>query len=241
MITANWQAPANIATLSTTRANGVSMAPFSSFNLALHVGDKEADVLANRNQLARSLPATPVWLNQVHSADVVVVDKQFDHRQVCSADALYTRIANQPLAIMTADCLAILLCTKDGNEVAAIHGGWRGLAGGIIANTLTNFIAPTKEIIAWFGPAIGAQQFEVGNDVKETFLELAPAYGTAFTVQREDKYLADIYALAKLQLADHGVLDVSGGEYCTVSQPELFFSYRRDGQTGRMASLIWRK
>lgn len=241
MITPTWPAPINIGALSTTRKGGYSEAPFSSFNLGLHVGDDEQKVLANRELLASHLPTKPVWLNQVHSSDVVIVDEQFDHSKLVDADALFTRLPEQPLAIMTADCLPILLTTECGSEVAAIHGGWRGLYAGIIANTIALFTTPSEKIVAWLGPAIGAQNFEVGEEVKAAFCQLSAQYQHAFQAQANGKYLADIYAIAHVQLNHLGILKISGGEYCTVHQQAQFFSYRRDGKTGRMATLIWRK
>ncbi|MCF7500484.1 peptidoglycan editing factor PgeF [Pseudoalteromonas sp. L1] len=239
MITPAWTAPKTISALSTTRKGGVSVAPFDSFNVGLHVGDDEQAVLANRELLTNQLPNPAVWLNQIHSSDVVVIDEDSDLNQVRSADALYTRLAKQPLAIMTADCLPVLLSSTSGDEIAAIHGGWRGLAQGILANTLTHFKALPNDIIAWFGPAIGPSEFEVGQEVKACFCELNANHQHAFT-PRGDKYLADIYLLARQQLAQLGVVNIFGGEYCTVSDKSQFYSYRRDGETGRMASLIWR-
>lgn len=239
MITPAWTAPKTISALSTTRKGGVSVAPFDSFNVGLHVGDDEQAVLANRELLTNQLPNPAVWLNQIHSSDVVVIDERSDLNQVRSADALYTRLAKQPLAIMTADCLPVLLSSTSGDEIAAIHGGWRGLAQGVLANTLTHFKALPNDIIAWFGPAIGPSEFEVGQEVKACFCELNANHQHAFT-PRGDKYLADIYLLARQQLAQLGVVNIFGGEYCTVSDKSQFFSYRRDGETGRMASLIWR-
>ncbi len=239
MITPAWTAPKTISALSTTRKGGVSVAPFDSFNVGLHVGDDEQAVLANRELLTNQLPNPAVWLNQIHSSDVVVIDERSDLNQVRSADALYTRLAKQPLAIMTADCLPVLLSSTSGDEIAAIHGGWRGLAQGILANTLTHFKALPNDIIAWFGPAIGPSEFEVGQEVKACFCELNANHQHAFT-PRGDKYLADIYLLARQQLTQLGVVNIFGGEHCTVSDKSQFFSYRRDGETGRMASLIWR-
>lgn len=241
MITPTWPAPINIGALSTTRKGGYSDAPFSSFNLGLHVGDDEQKVLANRELLASHLASKPVWLNQVHSSDVVIVDEQFDHSKLVDADALFTRLAQQPLAIMTADCLPILLSTECGSEVAAIHGGWRGLHAGIIEKTIDHFNTPTEKIIAWLGPAIGAQNFEVGAEVKAAFCKLSSQYQHAFQAKGNGKFLADIYAIAHIQLNHLGIFNISGGEYCTVAQQEQFFSYRREGKTGRMATLIWRK
>ncbi|PHN89559.1 hypothetical protein CSC79_12615 [Pseudoalteromonas sp. 3D05] len=241
-LTPTWHAPNNIGALSTTREGGFSDAPFASLNLGLHVGDNQQHVQQNRQILTTDyLPASPIWLNQVHSSDVVIVDEHFDYKTILTGDALFTREQNQPLAIMTADCLPILLSTQCGSEIAAIHGGWRGLNAGIITNTVSNFSFPASDIIAWLGPAIGAQQFEVGAEVKASFIEQSVEYEQAFSPLKINKYLLDIYAIAQLQLRQTGVKTISGGEHCTVSQPEMFFSYRRDGKTGRMASLIWRK
>ena len=239
MITPAWTAPNTVSALSTTRKGGVSVAPFDSFNVGLHVGDDEQAVLANRALLTNQLPNPAVWLNQTHSSDVVVIDEESDLSLVRSADALYTRLVKQPLAIMTADCLPVLLCSSSGDEVAAVHGGWRGLAKGILANTVSHFQAPASDIIVWLGPAIGPLQFEVGQEVKECFCSQNPVHQQAFTAKHE-KYMADIYLLARQQLAQLGVVKIHGGEHCTVTEKSQFFSYRRDGQTGRMASLIWR-
>lgn len=239
MITPAWTAPNTVSALSTIRQGGVSVAPFDSFNVGLHVGDDEQAVLANRALLTNQLPNPAVWLNQTHSSDVIVIDEQSDLSQVRAADALYTRLVKQPLAIMTADCLPVLLCSSSGDEVAAVHGGWRGLAQGILANTVSHFQVPASDIIAWLGPAIGPSQFEVGQDVKDSFCLQNPVHQQAFTAKHE-KYMADIYLLARQQLAQLGVVKIHGGEHCTVTEKSQFFSYRRDGQTGRMASLIWR-
>lgn len=239
MITPAWTAPNTVSALSTIRQGGVSVAPFDSFNVGLHVGDDEQAVLANRALLTNQLPNPAVWLNQTHSSDVIVIDEKSDLSQVRAADALYTRLIKQPLAIMTADCLPVLLCSSSGDEVAAVHGGWRGLAQAILANTVSHFQAPANDIIAWLGPAIGPSQFEVGQDVKDSFCLQNPVHQQAFTAKHE-KYMADIYLLARQQLAQLGVVKIYGGEYCTVTDKSQFFSYRRDGQTGRMASLIWR-
>ncbi|MBC7008540.1 peptidoglycan editing factor PgeF [Pseudoalteromonas sp. BZK2] len=239
MIKPAWTAPNTVSALSTIRQGGVSVAPFDSFNVGLHVGDDEQAVLANRALLTNQLPNPAVWLNQTHSSDVIVIDEKSDLSQVRAADALYTRLVKQPLAIMTADCLPVLLCSSSGDEVAAVHGGWRGLAQAILANTVSHFQAPANDIIAWLGPAIGPSQFEVGQEVKDSFCLQNPVHQQAFTAKHE-KYMADIYLLARQQLAQLGVVKIYGGEYCTVTDKSQFFSYRRDGQTGRMASLIWR-
>ncbi|MCK8126833.1 peptidoglycan editing factor PgeF [Pseudoalteromonas sp. 2CM39R] len=240
-LSATWQSIQGVGTLSTTRDGGVSKPPFDSLNLGLHVGDNSQDVLTNRAHVNSYIPNPAVWLNQVHSADVIRVDEGFDFNQTLTGDALYTQLYNQPLAIMTADCLPILLTSSDGQEVAAIHAGWRGLAQGIINNTVSYFKHAPTNLHAWLGPAIGADQFEVGQEVVATFTANNPALHDAFKPQNNDKYLADIYHIARILLNQRGVVNISGGEYCTFSQKNQFFSYRRDGQTGRMASLIWRK
>ncbi|CAM3046836.1 peptidoglycan editing factor PgeF [Pseudoalteromonas distincta] len=241
LLSATWQNLHKVATLSTTCGGGVSKVPFKSFNLGYHVGDNKSDVAKNRSLLTELLPKPAVWLNQVHSSDVVIVDEHFDFDELHNADALYTRLLNQPLAIMTADCLPILLVSDDEKEIAAIHGGWRGLEQGIIKNTLEYFDTKCENINAWLGPAIGANRFEVGAEVFELFQKRSPSFIQAFTLQANGKYLADIYGIARTLLTQLGVKNITGGDYCTVSQSDLFFSYRRDGQTGRMASLIWRK
>lgn len=240
-LSATWQNLHNVATISTTCEGGVSKPPFKSLNVGLHVGDNEHDVLKNRSLLTKHLPQPAIWLNQIHSADVIIVDEQSDTSKAYNADALFTRLLNQPLAIMTADCLPILLANSEGTEVAAIHGGWRGLEQGIIKNTLNCFNSQPHTIRAWLGPAIGPEQFEVGAEVVKLFVNQSSLFSQAFKAQPNNKYLADIYMIARILLMQHGVVDIVGGAFCTVSQPDLFFSYRRQGQTGRMASLIWRK
>lgn len=240
-LSATWQPIQGVGTLSTTRDGGVSKPPFDSLNLGLHVGDNRQDVIKNRAHVNTHLPNPAVWLNQVHSTDVIRVDEAFDANQTLTGDALYTQLSNQPLAIMTADCLPILLTSSDGQEVAAIHAGWRGLVQGIINNTVSCFKHEPANLHAWLGPAIGANRFEVGQEVVAIFTANNPALHDAFKLQNSEKYLADIYHIARILLNQRGVVNISGGEYCTFSQNNQFFSYRRDGQTGRMASLIWRK
>lgn len=240
-LSATWQPLHGVGTLSTTREGGVSKPPFDSLNLGLHVGDNKHAVLQNRARLNSQLPNPAVWLNQVHSDKVITVDEQFDHTKVFNGDALYTKLLNQPLAIMTADCLPILLASNDGQEVAAIHAGWRGLEQGIVNNTVACFQHPPANICAWLGPAIGPKLFEVGQEVVDLFTSKNAVIHKAFEPQKNNKYLADIYFIARTMLNELGVSNISGGEYCSATQSEQFFSYRRDGQTGRMASLIWRK
>ena len=239
---ADWSVPSVLA-LTTDRQGGVSEDPYSSFNLADHVGDRSASVQANRDLLVRDFPelGTINWLNQVHGATVVSVSQALaasPHK--LAADAIYTDLVDSPCAVLTADCLPILLASKDGSEVAAIHGGWRSLAQGIISETLLHFRTARKDVLAWLGPAIGASAFEVGCDVLKAMMEVSTEAMSAFTLGKTaNKYWCDIYQLAKIFLAQQQVEQVSGGQFCTVRDSESFFSYRREGQTGRMASLIW--
>ncbi|AOT09239.1 peptidoglycan editing factor PgeF [Pseudoalteromonas luteoviolacea] len=241
MLLPQWSVHNQVGALSSTRLGGYSKAPFDEFNLAFHVGDRPDDVKRNRRCLENFLPATPTWVNQVHGTNVLVVDSSTPIENTFSADALYTQIRKRPLAIMTADCLPILLASRQGDEVAAIHAGWRPLAGGIIANTLKCFRAQPSEIVAWFGPAIGPTAFEVGAEVKDAFIEKLPAQAQAFAPKGGHKFLADIFLLARIQLNALNINYIYGDELCTYSDSEQFFSYRRDGQCGRMATVIWRK
>lgn len=233
---ANWPAPGNIHALTTTRKHGFSLAPYDQNNLALHVGDNESLVLQNRQQLKEllSLPSEPIWLNQTHSTDCVVVENDA-HRE---ADAAITRSPLHALAIMTADCLPITLCTVQGNEIAAIHAGWRGLVHGIIERTVDKMQSPASEILAWIGPAICSRCFEVGNDVYLTYMKNYPFVEIAFT-QKQDKWLADLPLLAELVLNHSGVNKVYQSRACTMENEQTYYSYRKKAQTGRMATLIW--
>ncbi|MGK5027287.1 peptidoglycan editing factor PgeF [Janthinobacterium sp. RB2R34] len=246
--------PANVSALSTTRAGGVSLAPYDDgqggggLNLGVHVSDDPGHVAQNRALLATVLPAQPAWLNQVHG--VAVADAASLAGRVADADA---SVASEPgvvCLVMTADCLPVLFSSKDGQVVAAAHAGWRGLANGVLQRTVQAMRERgAVDILAWLGPAIGPRQFEVGPDVAQAFLDGATdaaerqAFQNGFKAIADTpcKYLADIYALGRLMLAREGVTQVAGGEYCTVSEAAQFYSYRRDGVTGRQASLIWRK
>lgn len=234
----DWIIPGQVHACSTTRNGGVSQAPYDTLNLGDHVGDDAGLVLQNRQRLSRQLGFgnDVVWLEQVHGTDVLTLDKAWPNQY--RADASYSRTPGQVCAIMTADCLPVLFCSVEGNEVAAAHAGWRGLQAGILEQTLAHFAAEPANIVAWLGPAIGPQQFEVGGEVREAFINVSPQAERAF-IARGDKYLADIYMLARQRLNALGIKQVYGGDYCTVSQPELFFSYRREQTTGRMASMIW--
>jgi len=237
MIYPDWPAPDNIKAISTTRQGGFSLPPYDSLNLGDHVGDELHTVNQNRKLLLQSgLPESPRWLKQVHGTTISLASSW---QQGDEADAIVSNDINQVCSIMTADCLPILLCNQQGNQVAAIHAGWRSLAAGIIEKTLTHFNCPSQDIMAWLGPAIGPTQFEVGRDVFAEFSAQSIRAHLAFQQTDSDHYLADIYLLAKQQLNAVGVTAIYGGEHCTVSDSSRFFSYRRDGITGRMASMIW--
>ena len=240
LIRPQWPVPGTVAACSTTRHGGVSLPPYASLNLGAHVGDNPADVAANRERLVAlaGLPAMPFWLEQVHGTDVLRLEGQIPTAAALRADAVYTAEPGQVCAVMTADCLPVLFASRRGDEVAAAHAGWRGLCGGVLENTLKQFRCPPDDVMAWFGPAIGPQAFEVGDDVRAAFVADNPATGAAFRPVGT-KYMADIYQLARIRLQAAGVRQISGGERCTASEPENFFSFRRDRMTGRLATLIW--
>jgi len=232
----DWPASAQVRALQTLRTGGCSQPPWDSFNLGEHVGDDPLAVAANRQLLRRQLPAEPLWLQQVHGIAAVDADATVNS---VAADAAYARRPGRVCAVMTADCLPVLFCDRAGTVVAAAHAGWRGLAAGVLESTVEAMAVPPAEILAWLGPAIGPQCFEVGDEVRQAFVLNDPLACEAFVAQAPGKWLADIYRLARQRLAAVGVVSVSGGGLCTVSDGERFFSYRRDGVTGRMASLIW--
>jgi len=240
-ITPVWPAPTNIKALTTTRQGGFSKNPFNGFNLAEHVNDDPLAVLANRQQLKSqmSLPQEPVWLHQVHSTTVVNIDNHSNQDPI-TADASYATKSNIVCCVMTADCLPILICDKNAHFVMAIHAGWRGLVDGIIENALNQMSMSPDDILVWLGPAIGANVYEVGNEVLELFLQQDKTYATGFLPSaRAGHWFMDIYHLARLRFRLLGISNIFGGQYCTYQNSELFYSYRRDGVTGRMASLIW--
>jgi YfiH family protein len=240
VINPDWPAPANVAALCTTRAGGYSQAPFDAFNLGDHVGDDPAPVAANRRELIDDCPGLSAigWLQQVHGVAVV----EADSARVPPADAQFTRAVGLGCAVMTADCLPVLFCDRAGTQVAAAHAGWRGLCAGVLEQTVATFHDPAT-VLAWLGPAIGPASFEVGAEVREQFLAVGPdarAIDACFkAAARPGYYLADIYALARLRLAVVGVTAIYGGGFDTCADAERFFSFRRDGVTGRMASLIY--
>lgn len=244
--------PASIGALATSRDGGVSVAPYDDgkgsggLNLGLHVNDDPDAVRANRDRLQSWLPGRPAWIAQVHGADVVDAKVAGPDRPVCTGDASTATAAGVVCAILTADCLPVLFADLDGKVVGAAHAGWRGLAGGVLGATVKAMrAAGAGEITAWMGPAIGPDAFEVGQDVVDSFVAAIPGEATHACFRdypdRPGKYLADMFTLARLVLARDGVERVHGGGLCTASAPERFYSYRRDGVTGRQASLIWIK
>lgn len=235
-LSADWPAPPRVRTLATTRRGGVSAAPYASLNLGTHVGDDPARVADNRALLRELLPAEPAWLNQVHGTRVVDAAAAGD---TPDADASVARDAGAVCVVMTADCLPVLLCDRAGTVVAAAHAGWRGLCDGVLEATVAAMGVAPGELLAWMGPAIGPDAFEVGAEVRAAFVARDPSADAAFAPIGDGKYLADLYALGRQRLAAAGVGAVTGGDHCTVIERDLFFSYRRDRQTGRMASLIW--
>jgi hypothetical protein len=232
----DWPAPARVRALQTLRTNGCSQAPWDSFNLGDHVGDDPADVAANRAALRDCLPGEPLWLKQVHGIAAVNAKNCPKSKE---ADAAFSREAGDVCVVMTADCLPVLFCDRAGTVVGAAHAGWRGLVGGVLEATINKMAVPAGELLVWLGPAIGPSAFEVGDEVRAAFVADDSGAGLAFTPNGPGKWLADIYELARRRLRRVGVEAIYGGDLCTVSDPERFFSYRRDGVTGRQATLIW--
>ncbi len=257
----DWPAPASVRSLITTRQGGVSDHPFARLNLGDHVGDDPLAVARNRQQLDQCLPAAPCWLQQVHGTTVIDAATAGRSAQVVVADGAFSRDPGVVCAVMTADCLPVLLCDRAGAVVAAAHAGWRGLQAGILEQTVAAMGVSGPALIAYLGPAIGPQAFEVGVEVRTAFVDGNPEAAAAFKpvpMPAADRpgdnrrannarcatapvggWLADIYLLARQRLCRLGVEAIYGGGYCTVEQESSFFSYRRDGVTGRMASLIW--
>lgn len=234
----DWPAPPGVRALSTLRGGGLSEAPYASLNLGDHVGDTAAAVTENRRALraAAGLPAEPVWLQQVHG----ICAHDLDSSPVGPADAAITAQPHRICAILTADCLPILLATHSGApRVGALHAGWRGLAAGVIEATLSALGAPPSTLLAWLGPALGPCHFEIGAQVREALLAGDPGAEAAFVANARGRFMADLYALARRRLQSLGVQRIYGGGECTYSNPDKYFSYRRDGRTGRQAALIW--
>ncbi|MCC5854645.1 MAG: peptidoglycan editing factor PgeF [Idiomarina sp.] len=234
-----WAVPKHIQAAVTTRQGGVSAAPYASLNLGTHVGDLPAAVTTNRARVKKDLklPSSPLWLSQVHGTRVVRTHGE-TMTDTPESDASYTATPGVVLAIMTADCLPLLLTNRDGTEIAVAHCGWKGIAGGLIRKVVAEFESPAEDIIAWMGPAIGPSAFEVGDDVRRAMMKSDAGHQDAFQPFQQ-RWLADIYQLVRHDLALSGVREVTGGDLCTVSDSEQFFSYRRDGVTGRMGSFLW--
>lgn len=237
-IEADWDAPPGVRGVATTRAGGTSQGPFASLNLALHVGDDATAVRSNRARVreALRLTAEPCWLEQEHGTRVVNACQGAERPR---ADASIGRGPGQVCAVLTADCLPVLLCTRAGDRVAAVHAGWRGLAAGVIESTLAALESPPDEVLAWLGPAIGPAAYEVGEDVRARFTAGDARAAGAFTANPRGRWQADLRALARLRLHAAGVPAVSGHDLCTWAEPERFYSYRRERTCGRMATLVW--
>ncbi len=237
-IPADWPVPEGIIAGTTTRSGGVSGAGFASLNLGAHVGDAADAVAANRARLVEQLGLSqePAWLEQVHGNEVLRIESVADDRP--AADASVTAAAGLPLAIMTADCLPVLLASRDGSEVGAAHGGWRSLAGGILEKTLQAMTTAPGELVAWLGPAISQPSFEVGGEVREAFVELDAALGACFEPNERGRFQGDLFAIARQQLFAAGIPEVHGGGFCTFADDTRFYSHRRDPRCGRMATVI---
>ena len=236
----DWPSPPRVRALVTTRQAkaGASDGPYARFNLGTHVGDDPTHVLGNRARLRAALPQEPRWMNQVHGVAVFDADRP-NTDSLPEADAAVTREPGTVLAIMTADCLPVLLCDRRAEVVAVAHAGWRGLAAGVIENALDSMRVSAANVVAWLGPAIGPDAYEVGTDVVEAFVRADEGAAESFRAKGGGKYLADLYGLARRRLSRAGVGSVTGGGFCTYREADRFYSYRRDGRTGRMASLVW--
>jgi YfiH family protein len=238
LLNPQWDAPPNVHSAFTLRGGGVSGAPFDSLNLGAHVGDDPSSVAENRRRVAArlALPAPPLWLNQVHGVDVRDADAGTAVPR--SADAVITRRRGVVCAIMVADCIPVLLAARDGSVIGAAHAGWRGLAAGVIDNTVRAMGVPAAQLVAWLGPSIGPAAFEVGEEVRATFLA-TDSSAAAFRANERGRWLCDLPALARGRLQALGVSAIAGGSWCTLSDSSRFFSHRRDGRSGRMAALLW--
>ncbi len=250
---AEWPAPPGVKAVTSLRTGpGQSLPPFDRFNLGLRCGDEPAHALANRQRLSveLQLPESPRWLQQVHGVHAARFDRgetEFSPGLAAGdapepvADAAVTDSAGVVLAILTADCLPVLLCSRDGHHLGAAHAGWRGLAAGVLEATVAAMAAPAGGLIAWLGPAAGPENYEIGEEVRSAFLDVDPAADAAFVATREHHWRIDLYLLARQRLASVGVEHVYGGGLCTIADSQRFYSHRRDQRSGRMASLIWRE
>ncbi len=230
-----WPAPANVHAGTSLRMGGVSQPPYATLNLALHVGDDPAAVYKNRKRLG--LPREPVWLQQVHG-NTVINAADFSGR-IPEADGAYSRQPGVICAVMTADCLPVLLCDRRGGGVAAVHAGWRGLLAGVIEAGVEKLAVAGDQLLAWLGPAIGPNAYEVGDEVRQAFVSRDASASLAFQPATAGRWWMDIYTLARQRLMQCGVEDIFGGDHCTCHEADKFYSYRRDGVTGRMVSVIW--
>jgi polyphenol oxidase len=238
-IRVNWPAPHTIKAYTTTRLGGISTAPYDQFNLGDHVGEPLEQTTANRELLKQKLqlPGDPVWIQQTHGITTIEAKPAHTGQE---ADASFTQQSGIVCAVLTADCLPVLLCNRQGTQVAAIHAGWRGLANGVIESALKALELPPDDILVWLGPAISSNHFEVGDEVRDQFITFMKEAASAFSPSPNQRWMADLYLLARLRLQKQGITQIYGGEYCTYTDKHLFYSYRRDGAaTGRMASLIW--
>ena len=234
----DWPAPANVHALTTLRSGGYSSGPYASFNLAAHTDD-DPDAVHNNRRLLREyfrLPGEPVWLQQVHSNSIVTADAAASESE---ADGSWTRAGATVCVVMTADCLPVLICDRQGSRVAAAHAGWRGLHAGVISQAVNTLKADPADLMVWLGPAIGPQAFEVGEEVLQAFIDKDSRNSTGFRQRDDRRWLCDLYELARIKLLMLGITSIFGGNECTFSDHRRFYSYRRDGKTGRMASLIW--
>ncbi|MFZ4534824.1 peptidoglycan editing factor PgeF [Propionivibrio sp.] len=242
-IVPDWPAPPNVRSLLTTRNGGASSGVYASLNLGSHVGDDPRAVAANRalvsGWVAGEPGCAPVWLEQVHGTRVIDAATWTEGDQAPRADAAFSRQPGVACVVMTADCLPVLFCDDAGTVVAAAHAGWRGLLAGVLEETIAAMGVAGRELMAYLGPAIGPQAFEVGEEVRSAFVRRDGNAATAFKPSESGKWLADIYLLARQRLAGQGIDRAFGGSLCTASEADRFFSYRRDGQSGRMASMIW--
>lgn len=249
---ADWPAPPGVLAFTTMRHGaGMSRPPFDSFNLGMRCGDDPALVVANRQHLVAhgALPSEPHWLQQVHGIDVVRCDAPAVAASVAiaaegaesEADASVTSMPGTVLAILTADCLPVVFAANDGSEVAAAHAGWRGLAAGVLERTVAAMQTPPANIVAWLGPAAGPATYEIGLDVFDAFVSRDARSEIAFVATHRGHWRVDLYALARMRLAEAGLTRVFGGDLCTISDPQRFYSHRRDQRSGRMATVIWRE
>ncbi len=257
ILRADWPAPPGVHALTTLRYGaGVSLSPFDSFNMGIRCGDDAAAVMANHRALVDmvSLPSAPHWMRQVHGTTVVRFDAPAQASSPMTdtpaveggdaeseADASVTCTHGTVLAILTADCLPVVFAAEDGSEVAAVHAGWRGLAAGVLEASIAAMKTVPANVMAWLGPAAGPDAYEIGEEVFDAFVSQDQRNRTAFAATRPGHWRVDLYALARMRLADTGITRVHGGNLCTISDPQRFYSHRRDQRTGRMATLVWRE